>query len=187
MCKLSIQTLSTYVGGANATNGGSWNLSKSFTHGKNAWASNMDSNLNLFHIFVEVVINYQKWEIKSPSLVLANWWNLFRLTLCSKCGFEIGWSNPSDGAKWHSWMEMATWNEDHGGGVDMWWWSSSGLGKEEREKQNGLKAKVYVIGPFCFGDQDTTEIVITFRIDDHTINRGALIGQLDHLVPLGVG
>ena len=24
------------------------------------------------------------------------------------------------------------------------------LGKEEREKQNGLKAKVYLIGPFCF-------------------------------------
>ena len=30
-----------------------------------------------------------------------------------------------------------------------------GLGKEEREKQNGLKAKVILIGPFCFGDQDT--------------------------------
>ena len=29
------------------------------------------------------------------------------------------------------------------------------LGKEEREKQNGLKAKVISIGPFCFGDQDT--------------------------------
>ena len=29
------------------------------------------------------------------------------------------------------------------------------LGKEEREKQNRLKAKVYLIGPFCFGDQDT--------------------------------
>ena len=28
--------------------------------------------------------------------------------------------------------------------------------------------------------------VITFRIDGHTIKRGALIGQLDHLVPLGV-
>ena len=30
-----------------------------------------------------------------------------------------------------------------------------GLGKEEREKQNGLKANVISIGPFCFGDQDT--------------------------------
>ena len=30
-----------------------------------------------------------------------------------------------------------------------------GLGKEEREKQNALKAKVNLIGPFCFGDQDT--------------------------------
>jgi hypothetical protein len=29
--------------------------------------------------------------------------------------------------------------------------------------------------------------VITFRIDGRTIKRGAHIGQLDHLVPLGVG
>ena len=29
--------------------------------------------------------------------------------------------------------------------------------------------------------------MITFRIDGHTIKRGALIRQLDHLVPLGVG
>jgi hypothetical protein len=29
------------------------------------------------------------------------------------------------------------------------------LGKEEIEKQNGLKAKVIYIGPFCFGDRDT--------------------------------
>ena len=28
--------------------------------------------------------------------------------------------------------------------------------------------------------------MITFRIDGRTIMRGALIGQLDHLVPLGV-
>jgi hypothetical protein len=31
----------------------------------------------------------------------------------------------------------------------------SKLRKEEREKKNGLKAKVYLIGPFCFGDRDT--------------------------------
>ena len=43
------------------------------------------------------------------------------------------------------------------------------------------------IGSFCFGDQDTIESVITFRIDGRTIKRGALIGQLNHLVPLGVG
>jgi hypothetical protein len=29
------------------------------------------------------------------------------------------------------------------------------FGKEEREKQNGLKAKMISIGSFCFGDQDT--------------------------------
>jgi len=29
------------------------------------------------------------------------------------------------------------------------------LEKEEREKQNELKAKVFLIGPFCFATQDT--------------------------------
>ena len=43
------------------------------------------------------------------------------------------------------------------------------------------------IGHFWFSDQDTIESVITFWIDGHTIKRGALIEQLDHLVPLGVG
>ena len=43
------------------------------------------------------------------------------------------------------------------------------------------------LGLFCFGDQDTIESVIIFRIDGRTIKRGALIKQLDHLVPLGVG
>ena len=32
---------------------------------------------------------------------------------------------------------------------------ASGLRKEEREKQNGLKAKVISIGPFCFGHKYT--------------------------------
>ena len=31
----------------------------------------------------------------------------------------------------------------------------SKLEKEEREKQHGLKAKVYLIGPFCFGNQNS--------------------------------
>ena len=44
-----------------------------------------------------------------------------------------------------------------------------------------------MIGPFYFGDRDTIESVITFRIDGRTIKKGALIGQPDHLVPLGVG
>ena len=29
------------------------------------------------------------------------------------------------------------------------------FGKEERKKQNGLKAKVYLIRSFCFSNQDT--------------------------------
>jgi hypothetical protein len=45
---------------------------------------------------------------------------------------------------------------------------------------------VISIGPFCFDDQDTIESMITFRVNGRTIKRGALIGQLDLLVPLGV-
>ena len=44
--------------------------------------------------------------------------------------------------------------------------------EKKKEKQNGLKAKVYLIGPFCFGDQDNIENVITFRIDSRTMKRG---------------
>ena len=36
-------------------------------------------------------------------------------------------------------------------------------------------------------DRDTIESVIILRIDGRTIKRGALIKQLNHLVPLGVG
>jgi len=92
----------------------------------------------------------KKREIESPSLILVNWWNLFGLTLYSKCGFEIGWSNPSEGARWHSWKEMATWNEVHGGGVDMWWWSSSGGWKRRKRKTKWAQGKGIIIGPFCF-------------------------------------
>jgi hypothetical protein len=50
----------------------------------------------------------------------------------------------------------------------------STFGKEEREKQNRLRAKVYLIGPFCFATQDIIEGVSGFRIDSRTIKRGNL-------------
>jgi hypothetical protein len=40
---------------------------------------------------------------------------------------------------------------------------------------------------FCFGDQDTIESVIMFRVDGHTIKMGFLTRQFGHPVPLGVG
>jgi hypothetical protein len=48
----------------------------------------------------------------------------------------------------------------------------STFGKEEREKQKGPKERYKTIGNFVFGDQDTIESVITFRIDSHTFKRG---------------
>jgi hypothetical protein len=35
-----------------------------------------------------------------------------------------------------------------------------------------IKAKVYLDRAFRFGDQDTIESVITFRLDSRTIKRG---------------
>ena len=46
-------------------------------------------------------------------------------------------------------------DEDHKDGGNSHGDQVFGLGKEEREKQNGLKAKVITIRLFCFGDQDT--------------------------------
>ena len=43
--------------------------------------------------------------------------------------------------------------------------------KKEKNKTKEIKAR-YKIG-FVFGDQDTIESVITFRVDGHTIKRGS--------------
>ena len=69
MCKLLIQILSTYVGGANATNLGFIKLVQTLLHMVNMLGQATWIQLNLFHIFVEVV---KKGEIESPSLVLTN-------------------------------------------------------------------------------------------------------------------
>jgi hypothetical protein len=45
------------------------------------------------------------------------------------------------------------------------------LGKGEREKQNGIKAKVKNLRPFCFASQDAIECMIRFMIDNRTIKR----------------
>jgi len=63
-------------------------------------------------------------------------------------------------------------------------WSSAQLGKEEREKQNPLEIKGISKG-FGFGDQDTIEGVIMFRIDSRTIKRGVL-RLSGYRVPVGV-
>jgi hypothetical protein len=56
--------------------------------------------------------------------------------------------------------------------LDMLWWSSSGLRKEKREKQNGLKAKGDIHRDILFWWSRHLESVITFRIDNRTIKRG---------------
>jgi hypothetical protein len=63
MCELQTKHSSTYIVGANTTNSGMWYLSKSFTHGKIAWASNMNSFELNFHTFVELSSITKKGEI----------------------------------------------------------------------------------------------------------------------------
>ena len=69
-------------------------------------------------------------------------------------------------------MELARWHSSDGDGQKMEF-KCSNLEKK-KEKKNGLKAKVSLIGPFCFSNQDAIECVIGFRIDSRTIKRGTL-------------
>ena len=46
------------------------------------------------------------------------------------------------------------------------------IGKEEKQKQKPSRSRQRCKIDFCFGDQDTIESVITFRIDSRTIKRG---------------
>ena len=43
-----------------------------------------------------------------------------------------------------------------------------------KRKTKWAQGKGITIGPFWFGDQDTIESVITFRIDSHTIMGGVI-------------
>ena len=64
MCELQTKHSSTYVGGANTTNLGCGTYPKSFTHGKIAWASNMNPKDLNFHIFVELSSVTKKGEFE---------------------------------------------------------------------------------------------------------------------------
>jgi len=47
-------------------------------------------------------------------------------------------------------------DDSHGDGGDQKMiFKCSNLEKKNEKKQNGLKAKVFLIGPFCFATQDT--------------------------------
>ena len=47
------------------------------------------------------------------------------------------------------------------------------LGKKKEKKKTLWRSRQRYKYEFCFGDQDTLESVITFRIDSHTIKRGS--------------
>jgi hypothetical protein len=54
---------------------------------------------------------------------------------------------------------MVKLDDGHGDGRDQKMIKCFTFRKEERENKNGLKAKIYVIGPFLFCSQDTIEVV----------------------------
>ena len=64
MCELQIKHSSTYVGGDNITISVYGTCPKSFSHGKIAWASNMNPKELNFHIFVEFSSITKKGEIE---------------------------------------------------------------------------------------------------------------------------
>ena len=121
----SIQTLSTCVGGAIATIWNSWNLSISFTHGKYAWASNMDS---IEFQFISLWKGCHQLPKRGRLKALVWFWLIDKTlsaNLVYQSDYEIGSTTPSDEE-----------NEDHDMMMIMvWWWSSTWSWKEEREQQ----------------------------------------------------
>ena len=58
------------------------------------------------------------------------------------------------------------------------------LGKEEKEKQKPRRSRQRSQIGFCFGTEDTIEVVSVFRIDSYTIKRENL-WLSGYRVPLG--
>ena len=119
----SIQTLSTYVGGANATNGGSMKLVHILLHivnmlGQATW---IQMNFNSY-LCERVIINYQKGEIESSSFF--GWIDkTLSANLVYQSGHKIG--STFQVIEQVVKIMMMVWS---------WWWSSARLEKEEREK-----------------------------------------------------
>ena len=86
----------------------------------------------LFNIFVKRLSSItKKGEIKSPSLVLANWWNHCGLTFSLSVVIEVRLA--------HTKVEL---DGTYSDGDDQKMVISASTWKEEREKQNELKTKV---------------------------------------------
>ena len=125
-----IQTLSTYVVGANATNRVHETFSYPFTHGKYAWASNMDSIKLQF-------ISLWKGSHQLPKrgrLKALVWFWLIDETLSANLVYqgvyEIGSTTPSDEAM----AKIMTM-------VMSWWWSNAWTWKRRKRKTKGSRQR----------------------------------------------
>ena len=89
----------------------------------------------------------KKGEIESPSLVLANWWNL-STNLCHECHVS----------KVGTYQVMEHGDEVHGDGHVLKMIKLQ-LEKKKEKNKNGLKAKAQWKEPFFVRTQDTIEDV----------------------------
>ena len=130
-----IQTLSTYVGGAIATNLGLWNLSITFAHGKMlGQATWIQEN------FIENLCKKGCHQLPKRGRLKALVWfwiideTLVLTSMLSVCRLnEVGTCQVMEQVMIMVMMVMTT------------RWSSAQLGKEEREKQNPMEIKAKVL------------------------------------------
>ena len=135
-----IQTLSTYVEGANTTNFGWWNLSIIFTHDNMLGQATWIQKEFIEYLCKWVVINYQKGEIESPSLILDNWWNL-STNLCHQVWIWARLVHASNGARWW-WSRWWCWPKEM--------IKCSNLEKKKNKNKNQVLIKTKVSNRFLF-------------------------------------
>ena len=110
----SIQTLSTYIGGANAANEIHETCPYPFTHGKYAWASNVDS---IKSQFISLWKGCHQLPKRGRLKVLVWFWLIdetLSANLVYQSDYEIGSTTPSN-EEMTKIMTM----------VMAWWWSNA--------------------------------------------------------------
>ena len=157
----TIQTLSTYVGGATAIIGVHETCPYPFTHDKYAWASNM--NLIEFQFISLWKGCHQLPKRGRLKALVWFWWidETLSANLVYLSDHKIGSTIPS-GEAMAKIMTM----------VMAWWWSKGSNLEKKKEKNKRLKAKVQIVGAILFRWSRHLASVITFRLHSHTIKRG---------------
>ena len=131
-----------------------------FTHGKYAWASNIDSNEFQFISLWKSCHQLPKRE--RMKVLVWFWWidETLSANLVYQSDYEIGSTIPSNEAIVKIMMMVMP-----------WWWSSAWTWKRSKRKTESSRQRWNLIGAFSFWWSRHLVTVITFKIDSRSIKR----------------